>query len=267
MADKLPRDRAAIRICIYEWLTLFSERYLYLIVGDSLMLAAVYPRRADRPPPITSIVVVVVALLLVGCSNGSESTANDPSVAETCEERLAPDEERAAALEAQWSARPGFDDLYSESPLKPQAVRRCIRPDEYGRAISSCLQEAGFDAGLTPDGEGVLWANIPAEQQTAAFRAGDECDLAYPVDPIYMKPLDSDQLEIVYEHLVQVTLPCLAKEGYKIDDPPSLSVFVESYGTSATYSPYNELVHAEVNIAPLLDTCPELPPLDDLWSN
>ena len=235
------------------------------------LTAIVGPRRTSRQGSVAGRALVLLASaamaasVLVACSDGG-SAAESPAIeGATCADRLAPDDERAAALAERWLERPGFEDLYASTPLTPQPLFRCIRPDEYGQVISSCMNEEGFATELTPDGEGVSWAGIPQDQMTAAYRAGDLCALRYPVDPIYSMPLDEDQLSQLHRHLLDVTIPCLRGEGHPVADPPSLQVFTERWNTPSSYSPFTELVEAGVDIEPLLEVCPERPSIDEMW--
>ncbi len=160
------------------------------------------------------------------------------------------------------------------SELLPEDVElvRYVTPEEQFDLMTDCLEQEGFP----PIREGGEISYIPGEDQMMAFAVATYvCVGRYPIDFAYTQPLTDDQWARVYEHQVEVTVPCIRELGYEVSDPPTLQTYLDT-GPESRWNPVREVEQQVTEDAlstgrwgsfeEFLDACPPSPPADELRS-
>lgn len=199
---------------------------------------------------------------LAGCTGGHVASSSEyagtvtaPSYSEAQLAQMRSDELRALAEAYQIKSPPDV------------ALLRYVTPSEWPQSQIDCLRVLGFDVEVTPDGQGVSGASIPAEQNGPYKLASYECQAKYSQDPRFAAELNQSQLKYLYWYYTQPLRECLSKEGHEIADPPSEAVFVD-HQASDPWTPYREIMNSGIpfeETSKLLISCPEMPPVDRLW--
>lgn len=148
------------------------------------------------------------------------------------------------------------------------APPREIHPDDWAETYAQCLRDAGFDAEASRDG-GVELAPVPDDQAQRLEDVGASCDEAYPIAARYDRRLEDHELTFLYEYYTTELIPCLEGHGYEGFSPPSLAEFIEIYYTEENWGPYVDLGSppaTENEYYGLVEACPQLPPLDELYT-
>lgn len=158
------------------------------------------------------------------------------------------------------------DPTSPESTLTVEIIRY-IHPDEFPVVVGACIQEAGWPVEITPDG-GISFLPVPEDQEQAKQAAVNVCRSRYPIEPKYLEPLDTQQLELLYDWYLAESIPCLEHQGYSGFDPPPLDVFLESDDADRWF-PYS-VVLAGASLPMddwyrLNEECPQGPPTDVLF--
>lgn len=190
-------------------------------------------------------------VLLAGCSAPGEQPGSD-----TTTEPGSPDYLRGQA--EQWAEYYGVED-----PPAVDVVRYVDTP-ERDATLRDCLTEAGYP---TESNGGV---NVPSGNEEAFALAQYTCAVQYPVPERYTRTWSDKEIRLQYAWTVDFVIPCLEDRGHSISDPPSESVFVDSW-LSDPYFPFAQvsLAVAEDNFnqawAELEDACPQQAPGEVLW--
>lgn len=148
---------------------------------------------------------------------------------------------------------------------------RTITPDEWGYVIGQCLIDRGFAVNIMA-ADHLNYQGIPASQQEALLVAQAECKALYPMGDKYIGGLDDEELTRLYTYYVDTLVPCLQNEGYSGFGPPSLTTFLETYGTQMDWMPYTDIIDevdqmAPGEIASLMAACPQGPTTTYLFGN
>lgn len=173
------------------------------------------------PPSALGLSLVFVATLvgLIGCT---------PAVPPASETPLPPIHEYVPSdwdldrRQEQLAELAGATDL-----TDPPAVTivRWVNPEEASGLIVECLQAAGFPAKLESNG----YSYEAASDQGEAFAlAHYVCSAQYPVRLDIDRPLNEQELDAVYRHLVDVFLPCAAQQGHTGLSVPSREVYASA---------------------------------------
>lgn len=102
---------------------------------------------------------------------------------------------------------------------------RYMTPRKQLDVKAECLRQEGFPN--RREGDSIV-LQIEPDQRLAYGIADVVCTGKYPIDLTHTKPLTEDQWVRVYEHLVDVTVPCIRDLGYDIPDPPTLETYLQS---------------------------------------
>ncbi|WP_157621785.1 hypothetical protein [Serinicoccus hydrothermalis] len=202
------------------------------------------------------------AALLASCTPASETDVAAPSSDD-------PDD-RGVSREEQMRS---IAEMYSvPSELLPEDVElvRYVTPEEQFDLKADCLEQEGFP----PIREGGEISYIPGEDQMMAFAVANYvCVGRYPIDFAYTQPLTDAQWTRVYEHQVEVTVPCIRELGYEVADPPTLQTYLDT-GPESRWNPVAEVEQQVTEDAlstgrwdsfeEFLDACPPSPPADEL---
>lgn len=199
-------------------------------------------------------ILVGAALCLVGlagCSAPSEKPGSDTTTDSGSSDYL-------QGQADQWAEYYGVED-----PPDVEVVRYVDTP-ERDAALRDCLTGAGYP---TESNGGV---NVPSGNEDAFALAQYTCAVQYPVPERYTKTWSDKEIRLQYAWTVDFVIPCLEDRGHPISDPPSESVFVDSW-LSAPYFPFAQvsLTVAEGNFnqawTELEDACPQQAPGEVLW--
>lgn len=205
------------------------------------------------------LATVGLSLVLSGCapSSGTGPQGVSPEVAPiTHDEEL----ERLA-----------FQFGLGPEGLPQVDVVREISPEESKEVTAECMTEQGFP----PDqGGGPMSWTTPDGQLLGLNTALYVCQAKYPVAHRYRESLSREQLELVYDHQVEVMVPCIRGLGYDVPEPPTPERFLERNGT------WEELAQLEPQVVQdatragrwesyqdFLDACPPMPPHDVLYGD
>lgn len=158
--------------------------------------------------------------------------------------------------------------LHPDSLPEVDVVRE-VSTDELRDVTAECMTEQGFPP--VREGGQMYW-ETPDGQLGGLNMALYVCQAKYPVAERYRERLTTAQLNVVYDHLVEVTVPCIRNLGYDITDPPSRERFVEREGAWEEFSAVESQVVQDAtrngrwqSYQEFLDTCPPMPPEDVLY--
>lgn len=119
-----------------------------------------------------------------------------------------------------------------------------------------CFREHGFD-GEIDDDMGIL-TDVPPDQQDRFFEINELCReaVAGEFGLTFGEPT-VEELTIAFRSYLYVR-ECMILEGYPVDEPPSLDVYIQSEG--AVWHPYNAFMTSPdgpTGLADLEETCPQ----------
>lgn len=143
---------------------------------------------------------------------------------------------------------------------------------EFYPKLVECMRGQGWDVSLIGT-RGMRYPNVGASQQAPMFLAEYECRSKYSEDPRYRQPLSAQQIGLMYDYAVGVTVPCLRREGYSPTQPPSRAVYIAGFGQDASWDPYESVFGTGVvqegsSQGQILEKkCPRQPPTSLLWAN
>lgn len=167
-----------------------------------------------------------------------------------------PPETRDDLLDALWE----IAGLEGERP-EVDLIRE-VDDDEWLAVHVECMTDMGFPTTL--DGsEAVRW-DIPAGQTDAFALAEYTCSAQYPRLMIYQQPYSTDQLTLMYDWMIEETIPCLAAEGYQVTDVVSLETFIAGYSPQGGFWTPDVGVTGGVPIA-VQGMCSHMPPQEVLY--
>lgn len=99
--------------------------------------------------------------------------------------------------------------------------------DEVGAAaLVRCLNEGGLSAYLSLDGTAYEVSGLEGEDEDFAIGTWF-CQAKFPDRP--NPPVTEEQLNYLYDFLVEFTAPCIESFGYTIPDAPSREYFIENW--------------------------------------
>ncbi|MCK0111816.1 hypothetical protein MWU75_06660 [Ornithinimicrobium sp. F0845] len=159
-------------------------------------------------------------------------------------------------LDALWE----IADLDGERP-EVDLIRE-VGDDAWLAVHVECLTQAGFPP-TSNDDQAVRW-DTPAEQSDAFALAEFTCAAQYPRLMAYQQPYSAEQLALMYDWMVEETIPCLAGEGYEVTDVISLEAFRASYAPESGFWTPDAGVPGGVPLA-IQGRCPHMPPQEVLY--
>lgn len=173
---------------------------------------------------------VAVVAGLAGCTG----SATPPSPTPT----LTGEQANAATVAARDEAWAMVHDQFPDAIRPDVAVVRTVLPNEWNSAVADCLADQGFIVKVTPDG-GVESGEIKPSQQEPYAVAFYTCQASYPLDPIYLVPLNDEQLAFLYAYDRDTLAKCLENEGYQVPARPSEQEFVQNYEQTGGWAIYS----------------------------
>lgn len=189
-------------------------------------------------------------MLLTACS-ASDTTSGTPA-GEANTDTISVEDQQAQLA-----------DMFGVADPPPVEVVRLVTPEENETLVESCLTEQGYSSTT------MMEVGIPAEQTEAFSLARYICTARYPIDPAYTRTWSEDQVGIQYDWTVEQVIPCLAREGYTVSEPPSREVFIANWFTDPFY-PFAQLAGESLSNEEwnaLNDACPQTAPPDVLWAD
>ncbi len=159
-------------------------------------------------------------------------------------------------LDALWE----ITDL--EGPRPEVELIREVSDKEWMTVHIECMTQAGFPPKSQGD-QGVGW-EVPADQVEAFDLANFTCEAQYPRRMELMQPYTPDQLNIMYQWMVDETIPCLAREGYEVSDVPTLESFRQGYSPQQGFWTPDSGVPGGVPIG-VQEKCSHMPPPEILY--
>lgn len=155
------------------------------------------------------------------------------------------------------------ESLGITAPPEVEVVRE-VEPSEIVAVHAECMTEAGWAVEIV-DGVGES-AEIAAHQEEAFDLSYYICKAQYPIDERFIRPWTDGQIEVAYEHVTTVWIPCLAQHGVEVQ-APSEAVFRQSpqsgWFDSRGFVAQAEAAEAAGQIESLdwlHDECPQWPP-------
>lgn len=204
-------------------------------------------------------------LVASACTIGPDPTAEQPEsspLGDVGDQAWPPPD--AVAL-SDLAERYGLDD-----PPDDIEFERYISPEEYSAVMVPCLTDQGIPVTALPDG-GIAFEDIPLDQAVLQAEAMYRCEVRFPTHPIFLEPLDTDQLRVLYAYQVNDLTTCLESEGYATSAPPTVEVFIASYSDPNVekWSPWpidDPRLQDTVEWNRLSEACPQIPPLEVLYA-
>jgi len=103
-----------------------------------------------------------------------------------------------------------------------------VNPDEASTVQVSCLRELGFAAHLSADG----WSHsitLSDEQADAYHKAAYECSAQYPVRADIDRPIQGEEITMIYRHILHGFIPCAENLlGIQSIEEPSYTTYRRS---------------------------------------
>lgn len=201
---------------------------------------------------VTAVLASTLVLLMSGCVEAEQagpaptSEGSDPGVAGAGSPEPSPD------------AGPSDDFV------------RFVTVEDAAEVWVECIRSEGFPVTLLP-GNGVGYQDVPPAQGAAATAAGDLCSRRFPIDPLYLEPFNAAQLDFLYDFYVEESVPCLEGLGFTGFDPPAQATFAATYGGQETWTPFSDITEEQITLTGIgieeaEQTCPQVPPSDELYS-
>lgn len=157
-----------------------------------------------------------LAALLAACSIGDDQPSSSPSAAPETPEQQSDEELRAELAQS-------LAEEYDVEDSPEVEIVREVQPDEASAAEAECMTDAGWP---NEQSDGGVAYDIPAEQADDFNLALYTCKLQFPVEAKYTQRLGDDQWSMMYDHFVDVYIPCAEGEGHDIGDIPTKDVYL-----------------------------------------
>ncbi len=204
--------------------------------------------------------LALVASACVPSSFPEEGTATTAATAETTT-TAAVDEAESTVETTTTVAPPSREEIVAMLPSTPVttapagAVRASVRDRQETKL--ACIRSFGFAAELDQTDLGIV-ADLPPEQQDEYFDVLDICRRRLFAELGVSEVPSREELTAHYRAYLYVR-ECMIAEGYPVDDPPSLEVYVESHG--AAWHPYDAVMAGGQGspgfFSGLEETCPQ----------
>lgn len=159
---------------------------------------------------LTLVAATCACFVLTGCSE-TPAESGDP-VQESAAVGAYDREKHLAEAAAAY----GIVDPPHVDPIRE------ITPAESADVINSCLEDRGW----VQEARGGF--SVPEEQIEALDLDSYICEASYPLKVELTTPLTDQQWGLVYDHRVEVFLPCARNVGFDVAEPPTKETFVAS---------------------------------------
>lgn len=169
-----------------------------------------------RPVTTLHLIRLCVALALA-ISVGACSGDSVPSAYEGATSR--PDDAELYAKRAASLA----DEYGIQNPPAVEMVRP-VKPDEDTQIHAQCMDDSGWSSKRHPDGS--VEYDYSTQQEEQFFQDLYVCQVQYPTEAKYLGGLESDQWSKMYDHYVNVFVPCAEREGFDVGEIPSRDTYL-----------------------------------------
>jgi hypothetical protein len=160
-------------------------------------------------------------------------------------------------------------------PGEPRPVVEPISYDAYevqAPRVAECMRAAAIPGVDVQSNGQYNFDPTDPEVMDAFNRQLYICSMTYPGEFDFDAPEEQgyfspEQLEYIYDYVVERTMPCLRMLGYGIPEPPTRGEFVETFYTSGYSLPYYEVTPALVDVEVwerVLRECPP-PPIGEWY--
>lgn len=208
---------------------------------------------AGRQGGVLAIAALSV-LALVGCAPGtSVAPETAPSLSTT------------SGSEAYHATRAkGLADYLKVKHPPTVEIVRYVSTQELDAVLKQCLAEEGYPTGS----HGGI--DYPPDQEENFRLAQYTCYMRYPIPEKYAQAWTNEQIRAQYSWTVEFVIPCLEEKGHPISEPPSESVFLDTWA-SAPFFPFSQVRLSvsddQVNASwdALEGACPQQAPDEVLW--
>lgn len=139
---------------------------------------------------------------------------------------------------------------------------REVEDEEWLAVHVECMTASGFPPTNNND-QAVRW-DVTAEQTDAFALAEFTCSAQYPRLMAYQQPYSTDQLTLIYDWMIEETIPCLAGEGHEVTDVVSLDAFLASYTPQGGFWTPEDGVPGGASFS-ALEACPHMPSQEVLF--
>jgi hypothetical protein len=185
------------------------------------------------------IAVVVGTLTVLTTTGCVANTAGNAAYTPPPLDRVLTESEHAWIDQKLALEREGILADYPGTDMPEPTFVRLVTLAEWPEVFASCLQEAGWDVQVSPDGG--VGATVLQGQDLPYRLDSYACNVMYPIDPVYEQPLGNEQLEFLYDYQTGELTECLRAHGIHVDEPPSLQTFIETYLEPDSWNPYNDV--------------------------
>jgi hypothetical protein len=135
-----------------------------------------------------------------------------------------------------------------------------VDPNWRNAIVDACMKDAGF-AGITEVGDSIA-VSVNEPDPKAAALAYYECVAQHPLHVPAIGYLSRAWRGVLYDYLTTRIVPCLRTLGYSVVDPPSRSVYIETYYRELGWNPYDAVSFEAGSIAWLVIDARCAPPAD-----
>lgn len=168
--------------------------------------------------------LAAVGLLLAGCAAQPPPVPPGPTADEV---RAIQDQQNG-----QW-----WDAMFPDVPPPHIQVVAEVSGDEWQQSQIDCLKSMGLD--VAASGGGISYSAGPNQSDGDVNYASYVCTLEYPVAAAGSYYLSAAQIEYMYDFYANRLAPCMRLLGYVVSEPPSRTVFVDSFYTGGSaWTPY-----------------------------
>lgn len=123
------------------------------------------------------------------------------------------------------------------------------------KQVADCLQDQGFPVEFDEDTGGLMFGQVPPEQNVAAQRTEERCVLGLEL-PEFRWP-DAGELRVIFEYQLAL-VECLQTMGVDTTDPPTFDLWAETY-QSGPWMAYEAAGQAQMDLRELEQRCPQTP--------
>lgn len=165
-------------------------------------------------------------MVLTGCTTIPDSTP-DISTSGTA----SPEDTNARLAFDQGVKLDALLTQYPQAVVPDSKLVRTVTLEEWPTTMAQCLTDQGFPSTVV-DG-GVSSTNIVGQEEAKEV-ARYVCNVEYPLDPKFNRPLTAKQLDQLYDYYAGELTSCLEANGQEIAAPPSRQLFGEAFNTAGT---------------------------------
>lgn len=214
---------------------------------------------------------VTTAALLSGCASppASETPASSPAEKWDAAAWMPPhpvQRQPSTAQEREESREKQLARIANPTNATPRPAVRWVTPAEFGEIMVKRLAEVGITA-EAGDGGVYFPTGLDESLEPLLDSVTFEVTAEYPIDPEYLRPLNQEQLGLLWDYWTGYFLPCASAHGAPpIQPSPTRQYFVANYYSVFTTDPESWLPPGNLMLLmefsdyqEILKSCPEYP--------